>query len=473
MNGVRSFFRAINLEFDVDVPDRLAHYQPTSRSLPVVDAVLGRDPTLVIAAYGSGKSLAAGIGALAVVNDSRSHQVVKAILPKVARVDSDVHQRLRRFTTERRGKAVILSGHVPDLAQEIGVKLGAPEKLTTLERVLNWASANLQGNTHLAIVWDEFGRHLESLVADGRSRELDLVQRLAEWAARVEEPTVSLTLLSHQNLLAYANGLNTTSRNEWRKIEGRFRTFRFVEDSRELYRLLVERVRERRSREVPEFASKLKAAVVQRAIEAGWFDGATDLNEVANIVGGAWPVSAGALQALPRLAARVGQNERSLFGFLEDADLSHPVRGTLSRVLGCFALRRRRWRHPQALDRNRERARQSGERKRARGSCCCMPAATWNRWRKAKALPVRARGRRRFPSHIASGCVCGCRSADRTKVASASSDRRRRVRVAWCRHRHRDPTCGGASEAGRLLRCRRIPFGASPTPDCARHAAQR
>lgn len=76
MSKTRSFFRAINLEFDVQAPERLSHYQPTSRSLPVVEAVLGRDPTLVIAAYGSGKSLAAGVGALLTANEARARHVV-------------------------------------------------------------------------------------------------------------------------------------------------------------------------------------------------------------------------------------------------------------------------------------------------------------------------------------------------------------------------------------------------------------
>ena len=326
MSKARSFFRAVNLEADVGVPDRLAHYQPTTRSLPVVEAVLGRDPTLVVAPYGSGKSLAAGVGALIAINDPRSRHAVERILPKAKRVDSDAHQRLaRRFASRKPGRAIVLSGHVPDLGREIGAKLGVPAKLTTLERVLNWASANLADAPQVAIVWDEFGRHLESLVAEGRSRELDFVQRLAEWAARAEAPTASLVLLSHQNLLAYAGGLNQTSRNEWRKIEGRFRTLRFVEDSRELYRLLVDRVGDRRKSQVPGLDPDLKADVIMRAIEAGWFDGASAASEVADIVDEAWPLSAGALQALPRLAARIGQNERSLFGFLEEVDLSRPV----------------------------------------------------------------------------------------------------------------------------------------------------
>jgi hypothetical protein len=326
MSKARSFFRAVNLESDVEAPDRLAHYQPTARSLPVIEAVLGRDPTLVVAAYGSGKSLAAGVGALITINNARSRHAVERILPKIRHVDPEVHQRLsRRFGARRTGRAVILSGHVADVAREIGVKLGAPEKLATLERVLNWASTNLRDVGHLAIVWDEFGRHLESLVAEGRSRDLDFVQRLAEWAARAEAPTVSLTLLSHQNLLSYAGGLNQTSRNEWRKIEGRFKTLRFVEDSRELYRLLVDRIADRQEGGAPTLDSILGAKVAENAIEAGWFDCANDVAEVTDLVLKAWPVSAGALQALPRVAARIGQNERSLFSFVEEVDLLRPV----------------------------------------------------------------------------------------------------------------------------------------------------
>jgi hypothetical protein len=104
---------------------------------------------------------------------------------------------------------------------------------------------------HVAIIWDEFGRHLEGLAAEGRARDLDQVQRLAEWTSRAKDPTASLTLLLHQNLSAYAARLNQTSRNEWKKIEGRFRQLRFVEDSKELYSLVAAAAAQRRGRRSP------------------------------------------------------------------------------------------------------------------------------------------------------------------------------------------------------------------------------
>ncbi len=326
MTQGQSFFRAVNLRDDVENPPRLSHYYPTSRSLPVVEAVLGRDPTIVIAAYGSGKSLAAGVGALLVRNDTKSQHAVQRLMVNLKRVDRVLHKRLsERLSSRSKGLVLVLSGHVPDLAREIARQVEAPGNLKSLDYVLKWISAETARFDHVAIIWDEFGRHLESLVAEGRSRNLDNVQRLAEWAARTEKPTASLTLLLHQNLLAYAGALNPTSRNEWRKIEGRFHQLRFVEDSRELYKLVAAGIAERRGATDVEIDVRGLNAIVQGSIEAGWFDGATDPNEVSELVHAAWPVSAGALQALPRLIARIGQNERSLFSFLASADLTKPI----------------------------------------------------------------------------------------------------------------------------------------------------
>jgi hypothetical protein len=326
MTKAQSFFRAVNLREDIENPPHLSHYHPTGRSLPVVEAVLGRDPTLVIAAYGSGKSLAAGIGALLVRNDARSQHALGRFMTHLKRVDLDLHKRLtERLSSKSKGKVLVLSGHVPDLAREIARLADAPANLKSLDQVLKWLVAERGRTDHVTIIWDEFGRHLESLVAEGRSRDLDYVQRLAEWAARSEKPTASLTLLLHQNLLAYAGALNPTSRNEWRKIEGRFRQLRFVEDSRELYGLVAASIAGRRGAAVKDSEIRGLDAIAQGAVAAGWFDGATEVGEVKELIRSAWPVSAGALQVLPRLVARIGQNERSLFSFLATADLSKPV----------------------------------------------------------------------------------------------------------------------------------------------------
>src|SRR5262249_50868381 len=89
----QSLYRAVNLRADLEQPQRLSHYHPTSRSIAVLDAVLGNHASIVIAAYGSGKSLAAGIGALIVRNDARARDALRPVLPKIRTVAPTLHAR--------------------------------------------------------------------------------------------------------------------------------------------------------------------------------------------------------------------------------------------------------------------------------------------------------------------------------------------------------------------------------------------
>jgi hypothetical protein len=83
-------------------------------------------------------------------------------------------------------------------------------------------------------------------------------------------------------------------------------------------------IAERRTGPVGVPDARTALVIAECAVEAGWFDGIADIEVVKGLTADAWPMSAGALQCLPRLAARIGQNERSLFSFLESLDLSRP-----------------------------------------------------------------------------------------------------------------------------------------------------
>ena len=321
MSG-RVIFRSVNLKDDIAIPGRLLHYQPTKRSVPVVQAVLAGGASMVIAAYGSGKSLAAGVGSLLVLNNNKS--ALSDLVVRLAAVDEQVGALAASRLGERgQGRVIVLSGHIRDLPGALCEALDIPRK-RGIEAVLD-ALDNLTQVDRVAIVWDEFGRHLEGIVNEGRARELDAVQRLAEWAVRARKPSASFTLLLHQNLLAYASALNQTSRNEWRKIEGRFEQIRFVEDSQELYELAATVISETRPEGVQPHRDTVLQSVAERVVDAGWFDGLSDMGRVADLLGRAYPLSAAALQVLPRLVARIGQNERSLFAFIGTADLSRPI----------------------------------------------------------------------------------------------------------------------------------------------------
>lgn len=141
----------------------------------------------------------------------------------------------------------------------------------------------------------------------------------------------------HQSLLAYAGSLNQTSRSEWKKIEGRFRSLRFLEDSQEIYGLAAEFVADLRQQTQATKAKGIQStpsSVTARAVEERWFDGA-DARHVSRLMRDCRPVTAAALHALPQVVARLGQNERSLFAFIQEADLGTTV-GT-TEVYEAFA----------------------------------------------------------------------------------------------------------------------------------------
>ena len=319
------FFRSLSLVEDLEHPERFGHYRPTRRALPIITAILEPGATtMVIAPYGSGKSLAAGVGALLVFNSDEHRRALAPVLDRVDQVDAAAGTALRnRSSGSLQGHVVVLSGMVDDpiaaIAEAVGMKQ-PPKSVEGFSKAMRDA-----GWDHVAIVWDEFGRHLEGLVADGRSGELDVVQRLAERVSRASAPTMSLTLLLHQNLLAYATRLNETSRSEWRKIEGRFRPLRMIEDSQEFYRLIADVVSEMRAPDSPSIMAPVDQDIADEVVKWKWLDGIEDASQALTILNDARPLSPGALQILPTLVARVGQNERSLFSFLREIDLTRKV----------------------------------------------------------------------------------------------------------------------------------------------------
>lgn len=149
-----SYFRSLSLVEDLGKPERFAHYRPTRRAAPIVEAVLKpRAATMVIAPYGSGKSLAAGVGALAVRGRDADRTVVSDIAASMALVAPDVGQRLRdRLDRGATGKVAILSGYHPDPLVSIARQLDLPKAPANLDGLAK-AIATLDVD-HVAIVWD-------------------------------------------------------------------------------------------------------------------------------------------------------------------------------------------------------------------------------------------------------------------------------------------------------------------------------
>jgi len=312
-----TIFKSINIVEDFGFPARASHYRPTSRSLEIVRAVVGQGgsrATSVIATYGSGKSLAAMVGGL----------IVEADRDKISALD-DAGIRMRDFDPsisglldDRLGRGIKgavlpLAGHVPDLAAAICRGLGlevSADMAVALKRVEAWLRD--RNRDRIAIIWDEFGRHLEALAAQGRAEELTHVQDLAEWVARRKFPSATLTLLLHQEFHRYSGRLGQSEQAAWKKIEGRFDTLRIVEDSDEIYRFIADVISDLG---IPG-RKRITAAIARQAHHLPFFPFINSDAEMRDMLERASPLTPSALYLLPKIAGRVGQSERTIFGFI-------------------------------------------------------------------------------------------------------------------------------------------------------------
>ena len=257
-NSTENFFKSINIRLDIDYPDRFAHFHPTTRNIRIIKAVILGEPSpasTVVASYGSGKSLAAGAAAMLVRNDKSSCDILSEMIGRIDLIDWELGEMLKRRThLESRGLTIVLEGYEPDISGEIFRQ--AKEEISSLRHPRNhrgnllktleviWSKAKEKNCDRIAILWDEFGRHLEALNASGNTEELLLVQQISEWASRKSLPSVTFILILHQAFLRYADNLSQSTRAEWKKIEGRFSTVHSVEDSREIYELIASVVRQ-------------------------------------------------------------------------------------------------------------------------------------------------------------------------------------------------------------------------------------
>lgn len=254
------FLRSINLDSDLDRPERVAHYHPTSKNVQLIKAIAGLTPQralLAIAAYGSGKSLAAAYSAHLVMGDPHSRSVMQTLAERLRRVDKRLGDYALECSRARKpkGLAVILKGYQDDIVKELRTRfaaafkrvrlpvptrsLAATESLSALLQAAGQA-AREHGIERIAVIWDEFGRHLEGLVSRGRAQDLSVLQQLAELVSRQTGPITTLTLILHQGFFHYASALSQSARNEWKKIEGRFEAIEYVDDSCEMYRLIAQ-----------------------------------------------------------------------------------------------------------------------------------------------------------------------------------------------------------------------------------------
>jgi hypothetical protein len=344
---VEALLRSINIRYDAEHPERIAHFQPTAKSVLLIRALLAQEVErafFVVAPYGSGKSLTATYLLQLIENRVDSASTLRAIGKRLAEVSPELGQLVARRLRGKRQSGIVMAlhGYCRSLSQSLQV--AAVEALRRLKlagearrlakkpcdnidqavELLNeiQRQADNLGLDRILIIWDEFGRHIESLVAEGRPAALVEIQTLAEFVSRSRKLPMALGLLLHQGLLRYAGNMPQSIRAEWTKIEGRFRTTQYLDDSKELYRLIGEVIAARNPNgSAPRPALALAAQECKRL---GLFADFSK-TELQQLFARTYPLEPVTLHLLPRLSGRVAQNERTLFNFLYSVELQKPI----------------------------------------------------------------------------------------------------------------------------------------------------
>ncbi len=345
-----SFLKSINLVFDADQPTRIEHFRPTTKCVSLIRAMSALEDDrafLIVAPYGTGKSLTAVYALQMLENRVAGRSVLRSLAARLQRVSKELggFAEHRANHADRQGIVLALHGSCESLAsairdaalqsllrltedgrrarflQSMPVKT-AQDAIAILSSVKERAAEF--GFDRITIIWDEFGRHLESLVADGRGEALLELQLLAEFASRSSEIPIALGLILHQGLLHYASNAPQGVRSDWKKIEGRFRTIQYVDDSKEIYRLVGEVMTDRRGERESLVSKKRATDLAKSSQEMGLFSDFTQ-TELSDLFLAASPLEPTTLYLLPRVSARVAQNERTLFNFLYSTDLSESI----------------------------------------------------------------------------------------------------------------------------------------------------
>lgn len=168
------------------------------------------------------------------------------------------------------------------------------------------------GYCGLLLVLDEMGKPLEYLANHPESGDIFLLQELAEFVDRSQNPIIFVGIL-HQGFERYAGHLDITTQREWAKVQGRFVDIAFQEPPHQQMALLAHAIV--RAQELPEI-NNLMADYADDALENGWKPPLISKSEFGALCRQAYPLHPTTLVALPHLFRRLAQNERSLFSYL-------------------------------------------------------------------------------------------------------------------------------------------------------------
>ena len=320
----RRFQRAVRIDADMGKPNALDGFicpqssANTLRSMARYVSETGQGAFTWTGPYGSGKSsLAVALSALLSGHPTLQKQAAKVFGRKLA----DAMK--RELPTGSKGWRVLpVVGCRENPVAVIGEALKASGWIARRPRG-GWTEARLVASlaeiatskprTHggLILFVDEMGKFLEAAVRD--EADIYIFQQLAEAASRSNGRFLFVGVL-HQAFDEYAHRLSHEMRDEWAKIQGRFIDLPVNAAGEEQIDLISRAIESRHKPKKPSQLSTVVAQFVHR-------NRANDAAGLAGILENCWPLHPVVACLLgPISRHRFGQNQRSIFGFLNSSE---------------------------------------------------------------------------------------------------------------------------------------------------------
>ena len=171
----------------------------------------------------------------------------------------------------------------------------------------------------ILLILDELGKFLEFAAMYPERQDIYLLQQLAEVSAgRSDTPLFVLGLL-HQGFNAYADRLDNTSKQEWEKIAGRFEEILFNQPFEQVVHLLSAALGIQ-AEDVPAARQREAKSQMSYALKLGWYGPLPLRDELLDEAVKLFPLDPLAVPVIVRTMHRFGQNERSLFSFLQSSE---------------------------------------------------------------------------------------------------------------------------------------------------------
>ena len=171
--------------------------------------------------------------------------------------------------------------------------------------------ADCQNNrSFLVFVIDEFGKVLEHAAKNNPEKEMYFLQKFCEYVNDTNKDILLLTTL-HQGFNAYAKDLKLEQKQEWTKVKGRIQDVVFKEPIEQLLNLAATKI----ATKCETSNNKAIHQLYDLAIKSKFANN----NLKIDVVSALYPLDIFAAYILMQANQRYGQNERTLFSFLEAA----------------------------------------------------------------------------------------------------------------------------------------------------------